>query len=90
MIISIINVFVFSLFKIHICFGYIVLFDFSSSIERQKAMGKEKSMKIALLHPDLGIGGAERLMVDIALALQKQGHTVDMYARVRFIWRPVS
>lgn len=58
---------------------------FSSSIERQKAMGKEKSMKIALLHPDLGIGGAERLMVDIALALQKQGHTVDMYARIRFI-----
>ena len=53
-------------------------------------MGKEKSMKIALLHPDLGIGGAERLMVDIALALQKQGHTVDMYARIRFIWRPVS
>ena len=48
-------------------------------------MGKEKSMKIALLHPDLGIGGAERLMVDIALALQKQGHMVDMYARIRFI-----
>ena len=27
-------------------------------------------MKIAILHPDLGLGGAERLIVDVAVALQ--------------------
>lgn len=36
-------------------------------------------MKIAFLHPDLGIGGAERLVVDAAVALQQQGHEVSMY-----------
>ncbi|XP_044010237.1 alpha-1,3/1,6-mannosyltransferase ALG2 [Aphidius gifuensis] len=34
-------------------------------------------VKITLLHPDLGIGGAERLVVDAALALKKQGHDVN-------------
>lgn len=33
-------------------------------------------MKIVFLHPDLGIGGAERLVVDAALALRSQGHSV--------------
>ncbi|XP_046982729.1 alpha-1,3/1,6-mannosyltransferase ALG2 [Schistocerca americana] len=33
--------------------------------------------KIVVLHPDLGIGGAERLVVDVALALQKEGHDVQ-------------
>ena len=27
-------------------------------------------VKVAFLHPDLGIGGAERLVVDAAVALQ--------------------
>ena len=31
---------------------------------------------IVFLHPDLGIGGAERLVVDAALALKKKGHNV--------------
>jgi len=35
--------------------------------------------RIAILHPDLGIGGAERLIVDIALALKSHGHDVDIY-----------
>ena len=35
--------------------------------------------RIAILHPDLGLGGAERLIVDIALALKASGHEVDMY-----------
>lgn len=34
---------------------------------------------IAILHPDLGIGGAERLIIDISLALKASGHHVDMY-----------
>lgn len=36
-------------------------------------------MKVAFIHPDLGIGGAERLVVDSALALQNKGHEVIIY-----------
>ncbi|GJJ08871.1 hypothetical protein Clacol_003091 [Clathrus columnatus] len=36
-------------------------------------------MRVAFLHPDLGIGGAERLIVDAALGLQKRGHQVHIY-----------
>ncbi|KAJ1310513.1 hypothetical protein OPQ81_007244 [Rhizoctonia solani] len=36
-------------------------------------------LRICILHPDLGIGGAERLIVDAALGLQKRGHTVHIY-----------
>jgi hypothetical protein len=35
--------------------------------------------RVAFLHPDLGLGGAERLVVDAAVELAQQGHTVDMY-----------
>lgn len=35
------------------------------------------SKKILFLHPDLGIGGAERLVVDAALALKNKGHSVS-------------
>lgn len=34
-------------------------------------------MRVLFLHPDLGIGGAERLVVDSALALQSRGHSVS-------------
>ena len=33
-------------------------------------------VRVAFLHPDLGIGGAERLVVDAALALKSRGHEV--------------
>lgn len=36
-------------------------------------------LRIAFLHPDLGLGGAERLVVDAAVELASRGHTVDMY-----------
>ncbi|KAF9917028.1 Alpha-1,3-mannosyltransferase-like protein [Lobosporangium transversale] len=36
-------------------------------------------MRIAFIHPDLGIGGAERLVVDAAVGLQSLGHKVTMY-----------
>ncbi|KAK8815422.1 hypothetical protein WA158_003634 [Blastocystis sp. Blastoise] len=42
-------------------------------------MSEKKSLRIALLHPDLGIGGAERLMVDLALACQNNNNQVDIY-----------
>uniref|UniRef100_A0A914W771 Alpha-1,3/1,6-mannosyltransferase ALG2 n=1 Tax=Plectus sambesii TaxID=2011161 RepID=A0A914W771_9BILA len=35
-------------------------------------------MRVTFLHPDLGIGGAERLVVDAAVALQKKGHQVNV------------
>ncbi|KTW28823.1 hypothetical protein T552_04116 [Pneumocystis carinii B80] len=36
-------------------------------------------MKIAFIHPDLGIGGAERFTVDAAIGLQQLGHNVIIY-----------
>ncbi|GLC39055.1 hypothetical protein PLESTB_001288500 [Pleodorina starrii] len=36
-------------------------------------------LRIAFIHPDLGLGGAERLVVDAATELVRSGHHVDMY-----------
>ena len=35
-----------------------------------------RSIRVVFLHPDLGIGGAERLVVDAGLALKSRGHDV--------------
>lgn len=40
---------------------------------------QNRKYKVAFLHPDLGIGGAERLVVDAALALQASGNDVTIY-----------
>ncbi|KNZ79958.1 Alpha-1,3-mannosyltransferase ALG2 [Termitomyces sp. J132] len=42
-------------------------------------MSELRPLKVAFIHPDLGIGGAERLVVDAALGLQERGHSVDIY-----------
>lgn len=34
---------------------------------------------IVFFHPDLGIGGAERLVVDAAVGLQDRGHKVTIF-----------
>ena len=34
---------------------------------------------IVFFHPDLGIGGAERLVVDAAVGLQDLGHKVTIF-----------
>ena len=34
---------------------------------------------MAILHPDLGIGGAENLIINIALALEMKGYKVKIY-----------
>ena len=34
---------------------------------------------IAFIHPDLGIGGAERLIVDTAVALKSKGHKIWIF-----------
>lgn len=38
-----------------------------------------KALDIWFIHPDLGIGGAERLVVDAAVGLQGLGHTVTVF-----------
>jgi len=38
-----------------------------------------EALNIAFVHPDLGIGGAERLVVDAALQLQASGHRVTVF-----------
>ncbi|KAK0626957.1 glycosyltransferase family 4 protein [Immersiella caudata] len=40
---------------------------------------RKKQKTIVFLHPDLGIGGAERLVVDAAVGLQERGHRVVIY-----------
>ncbi|KAI8866395.1 UDP-Glycosyltransferase/glycogen phosphorylase [Ramicandelaber brevisporus] len=42
-------------------------------------LNKKSKLNIAFVHPDLGIGGAERLVVDCAVGLQKRGHTVTIF-----------
>eukprot|EP00043_Microstomoeca_roanoka_P012561 m.121770 g.121770 ORF g.121770 m.121770 type:complete len:415 (+) comp15532_c0_seq2:286-1530(+) len=41
-------------------------------------MSSSAGRRIVFFHPDLGIGGAERLVVDAALALQAKGHDVTI------------
>lgn len=37
------------------------------------------SKTVVFFHPDLGIGGAERLIIDAAVGLQEQGHRVVIF-----------
>ena len=36
-------------------------------------------MKIAVIHPDLGIGGAEKLIVEICVALKSKAYSVTIF-----------
>ena len=36
-----------------------------------------RMVRVVFLHPDLGIGGAERLIVDCSLALQSKVEKID-------------
>lgn len=38
-----------------------------------------RSKRIVFFHPDLGIGGAERLIIDVAVGLQELGHKVTIF-----------
>ncbi len=48
----------------------------SDPTNRQSASRK---LCVAFLHPDLGIGGAERLVVDAAVALRRSGHDAQFF-----------
>lgn len=38
-----------------------------------------RKLRIGICHPDLGLGGAERLIVDAALELKERGHSVHVF-----------
>jgi len=38
-----------------------------------------KPQNLVFFHPDLGIGGAERLVIDAAVGLQNRGHKVTIF-----------
>jgi alpha-1,3/alpha-1,6-mannosyltransferase len=40
---------------------------------------RELKKTILFFHPDLGIGGAERLIIDAAVGLQNRGHKVTIF-----------
>lgn len=42
-----------------------------------------KTKNIVFFHPDLGIGGAERLIIDAAVALQNLGHKITIFTSYR-------
>jgi alpha-1,3/alpha-1,6-mannosyltransferase len=53
--------------------------DSSSSGEGVEPGCRRGGYEVAMFHPDLGIGGAERLVLDIASSLQSRGHNVTLY-----------
>ena len=56
----------------------VVLARLRAYVSRRARHKKERTekLRVAFLHPDLGIGGAERLVVDAAISLQRRGHQV--------------
>lgn len=40
---------------------------------------KKQQQHVVFFHPDLGIGGAERLVIDAAVGLQNRGHKVTIF-----------
>ncbi|KAJ4368143.1 Alpha-1,3-mannosyltransferase-like protein [Neocucurbitaria cava] len=61
--------------KGHTC---IVLSQHVAELSEHKPMAGDKQ-HIVFFHPDLGIGGAERLVVDAAVGLQNRGHKVTIF-----------
>ena len=39
----------------------------------------DEPIRVAIIHPDLGIGGAENLIINIAIALQSKDYKVKIY-----------
>ncbi|KAA6423682.1 MAG: hypothetical protein FRX49_06253 [Trebouxia sp. A1-2] len=47
----------------------------------------ETRLHVAFCHPDLGLGGAERLIVDAAVEVAEQGHIVHVYTAYHDVHR---
>ena len=53
-------------------------------LSKAEAMSPNSApLKIIFFHPDLGIGGAERLILDAALGLQARAHAITIYTSHR-------
>ncbi|RMZ84724.1 hypothetical protein DV737_g1052, partial [Chaetothyriales sp. CBS 132003] len=50
----------------------------------EAASGDIKPRRIVFFHPDLGIGGAERLIIDAAVGLQQLGHKIHLVLAIGF------
>ncbi|EAS28537.3 alpha-1,2-mannosyltransferase [Coccidioides immitis RS] len=55
----------------------------SERASSSRSAKSHRKRNIIFIHPDLGIGGAERLILDAALALQSRGHRVTIYTSHR-------
>lgn len=53
----------------------------TEAMQTRAPTGTQRS--IVFFHPDLGIGGAERLIVDAAVGLQQLGHKVTIFTSHR-------
>ena len=57
--------------------------EYPSPLHKLVAMVEKETQaqkkRIVFFHPDLGIGGAERLIIDAAVGLQKRGHRVTIF-----------
>lgn len=51
----------------------------NSSKVLSRDLNLSKKRNIIFIHPDLGIGGAERLIIDAAVGLQNLGHKVTIF-----------
>eukprot|EP00798_Chlamydomonas_sp_ICE-L_P027028 gene27028-2255_t len=49
------------------------------SLSKSSSVITASALRVAFIHPDLGLGGAERLVVDAAVELVCHGHSVDVY-----------
>ena len=45
----------------------------------EASLKSDQKRNVVFFHPDLGIGGAERLIVDAAVGLQELGHKVTIF-----------
>ena len=48
-------------------------------LSRRRVDAMDRRLRIAFIHPDLGIGGAERLVLDAATHLRAVGHRVTIF-----------
>jgi alpha-1,3/alpha-1,6-mannosyltransferase len=45
----------------------------------ERSRNQLQKQNLVFIHPDLGIGGAERLIIDAAVGLQELGHKVTIF-----------
>ena len=51
----------------------------TSEADRLQSIDPPNRRNVIFIHPDLGIGGAERLIIDAAVGLQQLGYKVTIF-----------